>query len=189
MKKLDVISKYINTQTPTDLQIFMNDNIKYGFVGRNGRKYYCDDTDWDRDWFNECIVQSGDELLNTLCGTCWDQVELERKWFSEHNYKFKTVFIWFGIEEPNNYPTHTFLAFFENNKWYWFENAFHDYRGIHEYNDFETLVDDVISKHLQSTIDSGVAKPEDKKLIKSYKYQKPKTSLNVKEYISHVVGR
>jgi len=174
-------------KTPPDLLDFMDDNIKYGFVNKNGKKYFEQNEEWSRDWYNECIVQSGEGLLQTNCGTCWDQVELARKWFSEHGYKFKTIFMWFGIQEPSDYPTHTFLAFNKDNKWYWFEHSFEAYKGIFEFSSLAILIDDVKSKLFKFAIDSGVATGKDESLIKSYEYKKPERNLGVNDYLNHIL--
>lgn len=173
---------------PSDLMKFMDDNITYGFVGKNGKKYIDQDEKWQKDWFSECVIQSGDEILITKCGTCWDQVELERKWFAKHNYKFKTIFSIFEMNKPNNYPTHTFLAFKDNNKWYWFEHSFGSYKGIHKFSSLKNLVADVNSKLLKFAINIGVATAKDKKLIKNYIYNKPKANIGVSRYIKHATG-
>jgi len=181
------ISDFKNIKTPSELMDFMNDNITYGFISKTGRVYIDQDEDWNKDWFTQCIVQSGESMLKTKCGTCWDQVELERKWFQEHDYQFMTIFSWFEINKPNNYPTHTFLAYKENNKWYWFEHAFTSYRGIREFNSLVELISDVKAKQLKSAVESGIANPKDRKLIKSYEYKEPKPNLCVGDYIDHVV--
>ena len=186
MPMLDVKSNFDSLKKPSDLMRFMNDYITYGFVGKSGRKYAYGDKDWQKNWLSDCIVQSGDEMLETKLGTCWDQVELERKWFSEHKYEFKTIFSWFEIDGPNNFPTHTFLAYKKNNKWFWFEHSFTTYRGIHEYNTLDELINDVKNKQLISAINSGVAKPGDEKLIKGYIYTKPRSNLGVVDFIDHV---
>ena len=182
------IKSYPRIQTPSELQLFMMDNIKYGFVDRDGNKYFEDNKDYNKNWSEKYRLQSADELLKTFCGTCWDQVELERKWFAEHKYEFKTIFLGFKISKPNNYPTHTFLAYFENSKWHWFENSFNDFCGIHEYISLDVLINDVISNYLHITINSGIAKPEDRKLIKYYGFQKPLLGLDIIKYLGHVTG-
>ena len=78
------------------------------------------------------------------------------------------------------------MAFSKNNKWHWFENSFYGYRGIHEYGTLDILIDDVVKKHLQSAIESGVAKPADDQLIKKYEYTQPKPDLGVDKYINFV---
>lgn len=175
-------------ENPSELMDFMDKNITYGFVSRSGRIYVDRDDDWNKDWYTKCIIQGAEEILKTGVGTCWDQVELERKWFQEHDYQFMTIFSWFEINKPNNYPTHTFLAYKENNKWYWFEHSFSSQKGIHEFGSLEKLIESVESKQLEYAVKSGVAKEKDGKLIKSYIYKKPKTNLGVNDYIKHVIG-
>jgi len=181
------ISDFKNIKTPSELMDFMNNNITYGFISKTGKKYIEQNEEWNKDWFTQCIVPTGESMLKTKCGTCWDQVELERKWFQEHDYQFMTIFSWFEISKPNNYPTHTFLAYKENNKWYWFEYAFTTYRGIHEFNSLVELISDVKNKQLKFVVKSGVGNPKDKKLIKAYEYKEPKSNLCVSDYIDHVV--
>lgn len=173
-------------KTPDQLLSFMNDSVEYGFVDKNGKKY----NDYNSDnWLDTCYVQTGEEVLKSRIGTCWDQVELERLWFEKNNYEIKTVFICFEVDYKNDYPTHTFLLYKKDTKWYWFENAFEKYRGIHEYNSFEEAIDYVISKYLEYAVNNGIAKKEDKKLISSYEYTKLNESVGVKEYIKHVVNK
>lgn len=188
MPIIDIKSNFDLLKKPSDLMVFMNDNIIYGFVGKSGRKYTYGDKDWQKNWLTDYIVQSGDEMLETNRGTCWDQVELERKWFTEHKYEFKTIFSWFEVDEPNNYPTHTFLAYKRNGEWFWFEHSFTTYSGIHKYNTLDELIGDVKNKQLISAINSGVAKPGDERLIKSYIYKKPRSNLGVVDYIDYVRG-
>lgn len=171
---------------PKDLLEYMSKNIKYGFVGKNGKKYLVQTSeDWN-DWYQECRVQTGEEVLNTNVGTCWDQVELERLWFEKNNYEIKTIFIWFEVEEE--YPTHTFLLYKKDNKWFWFENSFEIYRGIHEFNSIKEAIEDIKFKHLKYAINKGIAKLSDKEYIKTYEYSKLLSSLNVEEYINHVTS-
>jgi hypothetical protein len=189
MPKSDVKSDFNKLKTPADLLDFMNKNIVYGFVSRSGKKYLDQNSkSWDNDWFEKCIVQSGEELLKTKCGTCWDQVELERKWFNEHNYRFQTIFLWFGIPEPNDYPTHAFLVFNKNDKWYWFEHSFEKYAGIHKFDSLNKLIGYIKSRQLELAINIGVAKSGDSEIIKSYEYNKPAINLSVNDYINHVTS-
>ena len=66
-----------NIKTPMELLKYM-DNITYGFVGRNGKKYTDMNSDDWNDWYDECLVQTGENVLITNIGTCYDQVEIER---------------------------------------------------------------------------------------------------------------
>ena len=169
--------------SPQELLKFMGDNIKYGFIGKDGKLNQNQD-----DLFDQYIVQTGDQVLKTKVGTCWDQVELERLWFEKRNYKINTIFIWFEANYKNNYPTHTFLLYQKDNKWYWFENSFEAYRGIHEFNTIEEAIMCAKEKLLEYAIDIGVVMKKDKEIIKDYEYSKLIRPLTVDEYINHVTG-
>ena len=181
--------EFNKVDSPEKLLKFMNINIKYGFKGKNGKKYSDQFSEEWNDWYKQCIVQTGEEVLKSGIGTCWDQVELERLWFENHNYEIKTFFIWFEIECENNYPTHTFLLYKKDNKWYWFEHAFEDYRGIHEFISIDEAIEYVISKHLEYAVNNGIAKSEDRKLIVTYEYSKLEKTVNVDDYINHVTNK
>ena len=171
-------------KTPKEFLEYMNNNITYGFIGKNGKKYQNFSSE---EWFEEGIVQNGEEVLKSKIGTCYDQVELERLWFGNHHFEVKTIFIWFEVDYENDYPTHTFLVYKNNHKWYWFEHAFEPYRGIHEFDSLEETINTVISKQLEYAISIGIAKESDKKLIKSYEYTKIIEPLTIEEFINHVI--
>ena len=170
-------------KTPQELLDYMSNNIKYCSVGKDNKIYNNLDSS---EWVDKCIVQTGEQVLNTKAGTCWDQVELERLWFEKNNYEIKTIFMWFEVNYENNYPTHTFLLYKQDNKWYWFENAFFSSRGIHKFNSVEEATQCVKQKQLEYAISIGVAKEEDLKLIKCYEYPKLERALSIDEYLDHV---
>lgn len=179
--------KYEEIITPKQLLEYMDENVNYGFVGKNGKIYNEPGTDdWNNDWYKECVVQDDKSLIKTHYGTCWDQVELERKWFEEHNYQFKTIFMWFEINRDNSLPTHTFLIFKKNSKFYWFEHAFESQKGIHEFSNEDALIEYIKDEQLDYAMHEGNATYNDRYLIKCYEYSKPKPNLDVDEYIYHV---
>jgi len=140
----------------------LND-IEYGFKIDN--KNVLDDPTWDTDFNNFYYLQTPQELLNSKCGVCWDQVELERELFTKDNVPFKTYFIY--IDDNTQLPSHTFLIYENNNKYYWFEHSWFKYRGIHEYNSPKEVLEDIINKF-----------KKDQELSNSYKlylyeYNKP----------------
>ena len=172
-------------RTPEELLEYMKKNITYGFIGKNNKVYKNPlSKEWD-DWKEECLVQTGEEVVNTKIGTCYDQVEFERLWFEKHHYELKTVFLCFEVDYENNYPTHTFLVYKKNQKWYWFEHAFEPCRGIHEFDSLEETINTVISKQLEYAISIGIAKESDKKLIKSYEYSKLTKPMDIEEFLNH----
>ena len=52
----------------------------------------------------------------------------------------------FEVGRDCNYHMHTFLIFENDNKYYWFENAFEAQRGIHEFSSLDEAIECVKSK-------------------------------------------
>jgi hypothetical protein len=180
--------KYNEIKTPEQLLEYMNQNIFYGYVSKDNKVYMEMNEEANRVWYDTCIVQDPNLLIKNKYGTCWDQVELERKWFEDNGYKIETIFMIFSMNKPNNYPTHTFLLFEKNNKIFWFEHSFDIVKGIHEFENISEAIKTIKQKQLEYAISIGVAKKEDEKLIECFKYDKPKPNIGVKEYLNHVLS-
>ena len=176
-------------KNPKELLEYM-DNITYGFVGKNGKKYLdMYSKEWN-DWYEQCFVQSGEEVLNSKIGTCWDQVELERLWFEKNRYSFKTIFAWFEVNRENDFPTHTFLIYESNGKFYWFEHAFEACKGIHEFDTEEEAINYFKEKQIEFTLRNNKnIKEEDKETLTCYEYSKPDYHLGVEEYLEFVTSK
>lgn len=179
---------YIDINTPRELFEYMSLNMTYGFIGKN-KKTYTDSSsqEWD-DWATECVVQTGDEVLKTNVGTCWDQVEFERLWFKNNNYIFKTFFICYKFDEPVDLPTHTLLLFEENDKWYWFEHSWFVNKGIYEFNTIDEALNLIVDKHLSSTINSSKITSLTNDNIHVYTYDEIPKGLDVNSYLNYVTS-
>jgi hypothetical protein len=177
-------------KTPKDLLKYLRDNLEYGFVGKNYRKLHTPgDNDWNEAFLTEYYLQTSAELLKSKHGVCWDSVEIERDWFSRHNYEFKTFYLGFKKEADNDLPTHTFLAYKFNDKWFWFEQSFADHAGIHEYNDLLDLIKDVARQHFDYAIKDRGAVAEDFKYLKYCEYEKPAHGCSAEEFVSNIVEK
>ncbi len=178
---------YKDIKTPEELLKFMEENITYGFITKNGKKYTDPSSKvWQKDWYSKCIVQTGKEVLKTKIGTCWDQVELERLWFKEHNYSFKTIFMIFSSNKINNLPTHTFLIYKKANKYYWFEHAFYINKGIHQFNSYKEAITYVKHQQLDYAINNNKIDKSYYRLLKTNEYNEIPNSLTVGEYLDWV---
>ncbi len=179
--------EFENINTPEELLENMHKNIIYGFVCKNA-KVYTDafSEESKKDWYNQCIIQDGKKVLETKVGTCWDQVELERLWFKEKNYEFKTIFLWFELNKKNDLPTHTFLMYKSDNKYYLFEHAYEHNRGIHEFDSFEEIIEGAKQKQLEYVISNYKVKEDFYDFIKVCEYFEPLPNLSVEEYLKHV---
>ncbi len=180
--------KYQEIKTPHQLLKYMHENIYYGFLSKDNKIYIDQDEEWNKNWYNNCIIQEPERLIESHYGTCWDQVELERNWFREHGYTIRTIFMIFLIDTPNNYPTHTFLLFENNHKIFWFEHSFETEKGIHEFDTINEAIQTVKLKHLEYAINNGIAKPSDISILKCFEYSQPNPNIGVKEYLKHVLS-
>lgn len=150
--------------------------IEYGFKDENNINLI--DTDkWDV-FYSFYYLLTPEEVLSKKCGVCWDQVELERKLFSDNSIECETYFIY--LDDKRQLPSHTFLTFELNNKYYWFEHAWGNMQGIHEYKNILELLSDVKDKFIK---DHEEEKDFD---VVLYKYNQPNYHISCDEFYEHI---
>lgn len=164
-----------------DVKQIMNtmEKIEYGFLDKEGRNIF-DDTNVDYVFNKVYYLMSPEELLKKKVGVCWDQVELERKLFNEKNIHNETYFIY--LDDKQSLPSHTFLVYYENNKVYWFEHSWYDEMGMHEYNNINSLLNDVEFKFRKSK--KAEAKSDFD--IHIYKYNKPNYNISCDDFFKYI---
>lgn len=150
-------------------------NVEYGWIDKEYNKY----TEVDELYSKKYILSSPQDVIKTKAGVCWDQTELERYYFKNTNYNIKTYFLCYY--DSDTCPTHSFLVYEKNNKYYWFEHSWGKYRGIHEFNSLNELLKDVKNKFIKSTLSLDYNK--DNLLLREYK--KPKYHISVSDYYKH----
>ncbi len=181
---------YKDIKTPQDLLNYMNDNITYGYIDINNKSYI--DTskkEYTDNWYSKGIVQANTELLKTKIGTCYDQVELARKWFLANNYEVKTFFLYFELPYINNYPTHTIIYYKEKKKLYLFESAFEMFRGIHIFNNEEELITTVKNNLVKYIINMNIGSKEDISILQLKEYSKVNNNISIKEYLTKLMQK
>jgi len=189
---LDSLEKnktFENIKTPAELLTYMQENIEYGFVGKDNNKIYSPkNSDWGiGDAFpKEYFLQSPEQLLESKYGTCWDQTELERDWFLKNNYEFKTFIAMFDKEISQKSPAHTFLAYKNKDKWNWFENALDKKNGIHEFENINDLINEVKEEISNNAANNGATEAEMKK-FKLSEYKTPKYGCSTEEFMNNVI--
>ena len=105
---------------------------------KNNIRYEHNDSSWK--------LKSYEEVLQTKSGDCHDQSLFEYTVFNQQNIKCGRLFIieYYGNEIHNAGATHTICYFIKNNKYYWFENAWDNKRGIHgPYSNLNELKEDI----------------------------------------------
>ena len=154
------------------------DKIGYGFVDNDKNIYPDDINDWDSNFGSLYYLQSPAELVKNGYGVCWDQVELERLLLSDNNINLKSYFM---IAYDNKIePTHTFIVI-ESDKYYWLEHAWRLYKGVHEYDSLDCLLNDVKNKFKKSIKKQKVEECP----IVIYEYDKPEYGLGCIEFMEH----
>lgn len=150
-------------------------DIEYGWIDKNNNKH----DRIDEFYLENYILQNPKEVINNKLGVCWDQVELERYYFKGNNLNIKTFFLVHYDEDKS--PTHTFLTFEKNNKYYWFEHSWKTFRGIHEYNSLKELFLDIQDKFIKYKLDNRY----NKKNLLLYEYKKPKYHIATQEFYDY----
>jgi hypothetical protein len=154
--------------------------IEYGFKDEDGNNINnLNPQKWDDEFSIFYYLQTPEELLNSRCGVCWDQVELERKLFQDNNINVKTYFIY--MVDNDMLPSHTFLTYEKDNKFYWFEHSWYKYKGIHEYSSELELLLDI--KEQFKTDNNYVRKDAP---IFIYEYQNPKKHITCNEFYQYI---
>lgn len=186
--------EYKKIRKPDDLLLFMNDNIKYGFVDSEGKIYSTNSKKSFDEFQKGCRTKwklsSPNRLLNYGYGHCWDQVGLEREWFKNNNYEFKTIFIWFLLDYDNSYTTHTFLVYKDSDdKWCWFENSDYKNRGIHKFDSFEECIKCQAQKHIDFNKECGNEVNQDiLKCLRVYEYNHPRFGCNMGTFLDNILN-
>ena len=161
------------------LNLILNklNNIQYGFVDNNKNIYPVSLENWDSNFDNLYYLQSPKELIETKCGVCWDQVELERFLLKENKIESESYFIIAHNEKQTK--THTFIVV-ESNNCYWIEHSWETNRGIHEYKSLTELLNDIKNKFEESL------EIENKTYtLEIYKYETPKYGINCTDFMKH----
>lgn len=180
--------KYKDIKSPNDLLMFMKKNFSYGYTDKNGKKHYPEDKDFNLYWYDNYSLSSFDDVINNKIGNCWDLVEFERKWFLDNGYEVNTFYEMVVLDYDNIYPTHSFLTYKDNNKYYWFEYADLANIGIHEFNSEKELINYQITKYISFLKNEFNIKEKELSKIRLYNFLKPVEKLSARKYIDFVTS-
>ena len=158
----------------TNIMNIMND-IKYGYFDFNNQIH----KNVDKNFLSLYKLQSPQETLENKVGVCWDQVELERYLFEKEDIEFKTYFI--VHYDDDKCPTHTFLIYKENNKYYWFEHSWEKYRGIKAYDTEIEVLKDIKEKFIKDELNNKYNSMN----LCIYEYSTPEYGINVLNFYKH----
>lgn len=186
---------YDHVKSPEELLNFMDKCIKYGIYGTDGKVYEAWEADSNSDFQVACQTKYAlcdiDRSLKYGYGTCWDQVELERDWFSKNNYQFRTLFIWFLFEKDNNYITHSYLVYKDKitNEYCYFEHADSNNIGIYKFKTYLDVLEYQKNKHIRFNELCGNVIDEDVlDHLTIHEFDHPKYGTSSMEYIENILS-
>jgi hypothetical protein len=173
MKRL-IKKNFLNINSPEELSKWMQNNFDYGYVTKDGKimKGYLLDNESDQHFDNNYNLQSPQQLYKSKIGVCWDQTEFERYFFDKFNISYRTFYI-----EQNNkdQTTHSYLVYQKDNEYYWFENSYEKYRGIHgPFNNEKEIAKLIHDYMFKDAKDTG---------YKVYVLDKPKYDIGCQQYM------
>ena len=149
-------------------------DVEYGWLDKDGNRHE------GLDGFGEhYMLQLPDQLEKSRLGVCWDQVELERKLFTDEGIGTRTFFI--VHYDGDKCPTHTFLLFANAGKTYWYEHSWSPMRGLHEYNNVNEALNDIKTEFINDELRDGY-NPEN---LIIYEYAAPNKNLSCPAFYAH----
>lgn len=151
-------------------------DIKLGYRDKDGN--LC--SGFNNNFKDRYYLQTPKSLLDSKVGLCFDQVELERELVTKLDVDCRTYFIIYPDDKMDY--AHSFLIYKDARKYYWIENAWLRYRGLHMYDSKDDLFDDVLSKFVETVPDGDVRR------VKMYMYDKPRAGINYTKYLSHCIN-
>lgn len=178
---------YKDIKTPEDLLRFMN-IIEYGFMDEDGIRY----GSWDEDAFENNVttkwrLSSPERLVDVKLGHCFDQVEFERDWFKKNGYNYKTYYIMFLFDEPNEYTTHTFLIYEDSGLWKLFEHSDYFNRGIHKFESLNEALEFEVRHHIEMNKQNNEMNDDVIKHLHIFQYDDMKYNISFDDFIDEIL--
>lgn len=78
-------------------------------------------------------------------------------------------------------PSHTFLTYEDNHKYYWFEHSWGSYKGIHEYESQMSLLLDIVDLFKKEYVNTNQEVD-----VYLYEYQQPQYHLGCNEFYHYI---
>lgn len=178
---------YDEVRTEKELMLFLDENIKYGFINQNNEVLLdSSDDNFQKICMEQWRLRDVFEIIKSGVGHCYDQVEIERDWFSKHNFEFKTIWISaYQKDIENSGFSHSYLIYFDKQKWNLFEHSDFTNKGFFSFKTFEEAVKFQAMKQIQYA--ENQMKPKVKYDTFITEFDKPKTGLTMYQYHKFVL--
>jgi len=173
-------------KTPERLMLFLDQNFEYGVIDNNGNKHLDSNSDQFQVVCNtQWKLRPVEEILKDGVGHCYDQVEIEREWFTKNGFNVKTFWISAYQEEIENSGfSHTYLIYQDNDVWKLFEHADFSNKGIYTFKNVGDAVKWQAVRQIQFAENCIEPLKQYKTCIKEY--NKPPTNINMQEFLQFI---
>lgn len=131
-------------KTANQLMDFMNINIEYGWIDKQGNKHINNLKGFRENY----RISTIDEMLETGLGTCIEQAKMIKCFFDKIGIENK-LYCCRSYETEENFDKevrmHCFVLFKYDDNWYHFEHSNRLKRGIHKYKSVKSAIDEITS--------------------------------------------
>lgn len=142
---------YLSIKNVNELMEFMNNNITYGWLDKNGRKHLNNLKGFRENYH----ISSIKEILRSGLGTCIEQAKMIKSTFDMLGIESK-LYCHRSYENEENFNEevrmHCFLLFKEGDNWYHFEHSNRPKRGIHKYKNIDESINSITSGYEENDI-------------------------------------
>lgn len=136
-KTNDIKKSFEDINTPEELMDYMNKEIIYGWIDELGNKHF-DDLKGIRKNYK---IKSLSYIIELKLGTCLEQAKLQKFFFDNNHIKNKIYCFEYKENQNEQIKVHPITIYNKDNKWYHFEHSFYNYRGIHEFDNIDNLLE------------------------------------------------
>lgn len=151
--------------------------IRYGWIDKEGNEYI--NKIVKNKFMTDYYLQSPKEVWKNEIGICWDQVEVEREFFEEHNIAHQSIFMFY--DDGVKFPIHTFMLFKKDNKYGWIDNTYSDVKdSIRIYPSLKAAINDVTKEFIKENKLSVIGEK-----VYYYVYEKPTYGLNFEGFVTY----
>ena len=168
----------IELKDPHQLMTWMRSNIRYGWKSmEDNRVHGTGESDDENYFFQHYRLQSPTQITKSKVGVCWDQCELERRWFGKNGIEHGVFYV--EIQGSEDIPNHTFLVYHMHDSYWWFEHSWGNQQGIRRYDSLRDVILDVVIKQQKAWNDTTSP------IYVSWLKEEPSYGITAKEYMDY----
>lgn len=178
--------RFQTINTPEQLMAYLDQNFEYGVIDNSGNRVYGSNSCKFQTICNtQWRLRTVEEMLKDRVGHCYDQVEIEREWFTSNGFEVKTFWISAYLQGVENSGfCHAYLVFKDNDNWKLFEHADGFNKGIYTFKGINDAVNWQAEKQIKFAQAHGTPSQQYSVCIKEF--ATPPKRVNMQEYLQFI---